>query len=533
MSYIGKQPIRTALTSSDIEDGVITAAKIEDGAVVAAEIASNAVTTAKINADAVTGAKIADDAINSEHYTDGSVDTAHIADANVTQGKIADQAINEAKMQISNAPTNGYFLSAQSGNTGGLTWAEVSSGIEWQTIVTASTLTAVAGRAYWIDTTSNTCTITLPGSASNGDQIIFADYARTWGTNKIIIDSNGLNYQGNPDTYTVEYSTEGQIVNIVYSGATKGWIPIEDDLVEQSGIPPATQRAIFAFGDTGSVVGMSNLMNSSGVIGSDVSAVGSSYHSTGATNYGGDKAIYAYGYNGSAATNKSNLVSNQGVVASDTTGVGTARTSLAATAYGYAGKAIFGFGYASNVSNISNQVSSAGVIATDSTGVGTARSGLAAAMYGGDKGIFAYGQDSSGGDNGIATSNLVSNVGVIASDVSGVGTVRYALAATSYGGDKAIFGFGYRSGVGTTAISNKVSNTGVVASDTSGVGTVRYELGAASYGGDKGAFAYGRQGGTRYSTKNLISNSGVVASDTSGVGTARSNLKGAEYSFSS
>ena len=90
MSYIGKQPIRTALTSSDIEDGVITAAKIEDGAVVAAEIASNAVTTAKINADAVTGAKIADDAINSEHYTDGSVDTAHIADANITKAKLAD-----------------------------------------------------------------------------------------------------------------------------------------------------------------------------------------------------------------------------------------------------------------------------------------------------------------------------------------------------------------------------------------------------------------------------------------------------------
>jgi len=65
---------------------------------------------------------IADNAINSEHYTDGSIDTAHIADVNVTQGKIADQAINEAKMQISNAPSNGARLTAQSGNTGGLTW---------------------------------------------------------------------------------------------------------------------------------------------------------------------------------------------------------------------------------------------------------------------------------------------------------------------------------------------------------------------------------------------------------------------------
>tara|TARA_B100000519_G_scaffold19466_1_gene14035 strand:+ start:3027 stop:5573 length:2547 start_codon:yes stop_codon:yes gene_type:complete len=78
--------------------------------------------------DAITGAKIADDAINSEHYTDGSIDTAHIADLNVTQAKIANEAINEAKLQVSNSPVNGYMLTAQSGNTGGLTWAEASGG---------------------------------------------------------------------------------------------------------------------------------------------------------------------------------------------------------------------------------------------------------------------------------------------------------------------------------------------------------------------------------------------------------------------
>ena len=42
-------------------------------------------------------------------------------------------------------------------------------------VVTASTLTAVAGRGYWINTTSNACTITLPGSASVGDELIFTD----------------------------------------------------------------------------------------------------------------------------------------------------------------------------------------------------------------------------------------------------------------------------------------------------------------------------------------------------------------------
>tara|TARA_B110000483_G_scaffold93473_1_gene115184 strand:+ start:3896 stop:5986 length:2091 start_codon:yes stop_codon:yes gene_type:complete len=39
---------------------------------------------------------------------------------------IADGVVDEANLKVSNAPTNGYFLSAQSGNTGGLTWAEVT-----------------------------------------------------------------------------------------------------------------------------------------------------------------------------------------------------------------------------------------------------------------------------------------------------------------------------------------------------------------------------------------------------------------------
>jgi len=106
----------------------------------------------------------------------------------------------------------------------------IASGIEWQSsIVTASTLTAVGNRGYWINTTSNICTITLPSSATVGDRLIFTDYARTWGTNKIVLDSNGLKYQGGADTMTVEYTTDGQSLDIVYSGATKGWIANTDE----------------------------------------------------------------------------------------------------------------------------------------------------------------------------------------------------------------------------------------------------------------------------------------------------------------
>ena len=104
-------------------------------------------------------------------------------------------------------------------------------GISWQSsIVTAATLTAVANRGYWINTTSNACTITLPASASVGDQLIFSDYARKWGTNAVTINTNSLNFQGNTSPNPV-YNTDGQSVSIVYSGATQGWIPTVDDNV--------------------------------------------------------------------------------------------------------------------------------------------------------------------------------------------------------------------------------------------------------------------------------------------------------------
>lgn len=41
---------------------------------------------------------------------------------------IADNVVDEANLKVSNTPTDGYVLTAQSGNTGGLTWAEASSG---------------------------------------------------------------------------------------------------------------------------------------------------------------------------------------------------------------------------------------------------------------------------------------------------------------------------------------------------------------------------------------------------------------------
>ena len=145
--------------------------------------------------------------------------------------------------RIAKLGTDGQVLT--SGGAGvAANYEDLAAGTSWQSVVTGSTLTAVAGNGYWINTTSNACTITLPASASVGDSIIFADYARNWGTNKIIIDSNGLNYQGDDDTFTVEYATDGLAVGITYMNATQGWVPTFDAAVTDA--PVSFNKGILA-----------------------------------------------------------------------------------------------------------------------------------------------------------------------------------------------------------------------------------------------------------------------------------------------
>ena len=188
-------------------------------------------------------------------------------------------------------------------------------------------------------------------------------------------------------------------------------------------------------------------------------------------------------------------------------------------------RAIFGYGWnGTTYYSMTNLVSNTGVVATDISGVGTARYLLAAAGYGSDKAIFGYGRTT----GNVSMTNLVSNTGVVATDISGVGTARYLLAAAGYGSDKAIFGYGYTSAF--VSITNLVSNTGVVSTDTTGVGTARHSLAATGYGTDKAIFGYGYAlGNVEVSMTNLVSNTGVVATDTTGVGTARNELAAAVY----
>ena len=341
--------------------------------------------------------------------------------------------------------------------------------------------------------------------------------------------TDSINALSDVDTATTA-PTDGQILK--WNNTTSKWYP--GDVEESSS---GTQKAIFGFGTSYAApffgyTNVTNLVSSSGVVATNITGVGTAREGLAAAGFGGDKAIFGFGYD----TNITNLVSNTGVVASDTTGVGTTRFYLAATGYG-GDKAIFGFGSTDSANtNVTNLVSNAGVVSTDTTGVGTSRKGPAAAGYGSTgQAIFGFGMISYGSVSPQNVTNLVSNTGVVASDTTGVGTARGDLAAAGFGGDKAIFGFGAYPNPSNgnevqVSTTNLVSNTGVVASDTTGVGTGRYNLAAAGFGGDKAIFGFGQTDSGSTSVTNLVSNTGVVASDTTGVGTARQYLAAAGYS---
>jgi len=155
--------------------------------------------------------------------------------------------------------------------------------IAWQSsIVTAATHTASAGQGLWLDTSSNAITLTLPASPSVGDQVIFTDYARNWGTNAVTLNLNSEKYQGNATPVPV-YDTSGESVDIVYSGSTKGWIPNTDGAVAME--TPQSYNIDFLIVAGGGGSGSSRSGGGAGAGGAGGYRTGSSVSITGGQTY--------------------------------------------------------------------------------------------------------------------------------------------------------------------------------------------------------------------------------------------------------
>jgi len=98
-------------------------------------------------------------------------------------------------------------------NTGGI--------VDWQAVITSNT-TMVAGRGYFVDTSSSALTMTLPSSASRGDEVWIVDYAASFDSNNLTVARNSHKIQGATSNLTV--ATERAGFTLVYVDATQGWL---------------------------------------------------------------------------------------------------------------------------------------------------------------------------------------------------------------------------------------------------------------------------------------------------------------------
>jgi hypothetical protein len=106
-----------------------------------------------------------------------AVQTVNPGADSVGTSQLADESVNEAKLKVSNSPSNGQVLSAQSGAAGGLTWAADAAG-------------TVTGYTNGVDNRviTSSGTTTLNGEANltyDGTQLVLTD--GTEGTDNLLV----------------------------------------------------------------------------------------------------------------------------------------------------------------------------------------------------------------------------------------------------------------------------------------------------------------------------------------------------------
>ena len=162
-------------------------------------------------------------------------DIGTVSDDTVSQAKIQSEAINEAKMQISNAGTNGQYLQKQTGNTGGLTWADAGgaslTGSTNNTVVTVTGADAMQGEANLThDGTTTTMKATAGASGTETAVITTANNANPAYANLVFktggntsgvwlkgVQASGGN-DGRFEIHTNNSGTVGERVRIPFNG---------------------------------------------------------------------------------------------------------------------------------------------------------------------------------------------------------------------------------------------------------------------------------------------------------------------------
>ena len=112
-------------------------------------------------------------------------------------------------------------VNSVNGQTGAVT---LSTGTDWQTGAKASNFVATAGKGYFVNTSSNQVTVTLP-SGSVGDEIRFTDYSSSFHTNSFnFTQSTGEKIMG--EIHPAKCLVKNSLIELIYQDATKGWFGV-------------------------------------------------------------------------------------------------------------------------------------------------------------------------------------------------------------------------------------------------------------------------------------------------------------------
>ena len=204
MSYIGKQPVIgnfQVCDSISVVNGQAAYTMQVGGSDVEPEspnhmlVSLNGILQAPTSSFTVSGSTLT---FASNLATNDSIDFVMLLGNVLDIGTPSDGVITEPKLAA---------------NTGGI--------VDWQAVVTGAT-TMVAGRGYFVNTTSSAFTMTLPSSASRGDEVHIIDYAATFDTNNCTVGRNSHKIQGASSDLTV--ATERAAFTLVYVDATQGWL---------------------------------------------------------------------------------------------------------------------------------------------------------------------------------------------------------------------------------------------------------------------------------------------------------------------
>jgi hypothetical protein len=89
-------------------------------------------------------------------------------------------------------------------------------------IAVTSSQAVGSNHAYWVNTTSNTVTLTLPSAPRQGDTVRITDSHGTFGTNACTVARNGKPIMRQADDMTI--NTPGASLALIFFDDTRGWL---------------------------------------------------------------------------------------------------------------------------------------------------------------------------------------------------------------------------------------------------------------------------------------------------------------------